>query len=566
MLKPMLARGELRCLGATTTDEYRKHIEKDPALARRFQPVFVGEPSVADTITLLRGIKPKYEVYHGVTVKDEALVSAATMADRYITERHLPDKAIDLVDEAMARVKLQQQSRPDEIEALDREVLVLDIEKNALQKEKDPGAEARKAEIGRLLQQKKVQLAELERKWREEKTRLETIQTLRTELDARRTELERVTRTGGLDRAAELQYSVIPRLEQNIVDETAKTKQTDQSVLHTVVDAQDIAKVVAMSTGIPVNDLLEGERAKILHMEHSIRERIVGQDPAVEAISNAIRRARAGITAPHRPLGSFLFLGPTGVGKTALCKALSQFLFNTEAALLRIDMSEYMERFSVSRLIGAPPGYVGYEEGGTLTEAVRRRPYQVILLDEFEKAHREVSNLLLQVLDDGILTDSQGHRVNFENTVVVMTSNLGADILAGLGPETPAASVRDQIMARVRGHFSPEFVNRLDDIILFNKLSRSDIARVVGIQLAELKALLLSRDIHLSFTDELEEHIADKGFDPVYGARPLKRVIQSELLNRLASQLLEGSIKKGDHVQFATDTNKDVLFKVLSED
>ncbi|HFD14775.1 MAG TPA: ATP-dependent chaperone ClpB [Rhodospirillales bacterium] len=546
MLKPALARGELHCIGATTLDEYRKYIEKDQALARRFQPVFVAEPSVEDTISILRGLKEKYELHHGVRITDSAIVAAATLSHRYISDRFLPDKAIDLIDEAAARKRMQIDSKPEELDELDRKIIQLKIEREALKKETDPASRERLQKLEKELSELEQQAAELSARWQAEKSKLEEVRRLKEQLDRARIELEQAQRSGDLAKAGELAYGTIPELERKLQE--AEAEQATRMVQEEVT-AQDIAQVVSRWTGIPVDKLMEGEREKLLHMEEKLRERVVGQEDALQAVSNAVRRARAGLQDPNRPMGSFLFLGPTGVGKTELCKALAEFLFDDERALLRIDMSEFMEKHSVARLIGAPPGYVGYEEGGVLTEAVRRRPYQVILFDEVEKAHPDVFNVLLQVLDDGRLTDSQGHVVDFRNTLIVLTSNLGSEYLAALPEGAPASQAREQVMQVVRATFRPEFLNRLDEIILFNRLGREQMRDIVEIQLRRLRKLLEDRRITLDITDAAKDWLAKAGYDPVYGARPLKRMIQRHLQDPLASMILEGRIKEGDTVK-----------------
>jgi ATP-dependent Clp protease ATP-binding subunit ClpB len=544
MLKPALARGELHCIGATTLDEYRKNIEKDAALARRFQPVFVDEPSVEETISILRGLKEKYEVHHGVRITDSAIVAAATLSNRYITDRHLPDKAIDLIDEAASRLRMEIDSKPEEIDEVDRKVIQLKIEREALKKETDAASKERLAKVEQEISDLERRSAELTARWRAEKEKLGTVQRLKEQLDAARGELETAQRRGDLQRAGELLYSVIPTLEKQLAQTPAQGQMLKQEVT-----TEEVAEVVSRWTGIPVDRMLEGEREKLLHMDEKLRERVVGQDQAIHAVANAVRRARAGLQDPNRPIGSFLFLGPTGVGKTELCKALAEFLFDDEHAMIRVDMSEYMERHSVARLIGAPPGYIGYEEGGSLTEAVRRRPYQVILFDEVEKAHNDVFNILLQVLDDGRLTDGQGHTVDFRNTLIALTSNLGSEFLAALPEGQPAEAARDQVMEIVRRSFRPEFLNRLDEIILFNRLGRSEMKRIVDIQLRQLQQLLAERKITLKIDDTAKTWLANTGYDPVYGARPLKRVIQRELQNPLATMLLSGTIKDGEAVR-----------------
>jgi ATP-dependent Clp protease ATP-binding subunit ClpB len=551
MLKPALARGELHCIGATTLDEYRKNIEKDAALARRFQPVFVGEPSVEETISILRGLKEKYEVHHGVRITDGAIVAAATLSNRYITDRHLPDKAIDLIDEAASRLRIQIDSKPEQIDELDRKIVQLKIEREALKKETDQASKERLTRVEQEISELERRSAELTARWRAEKDKLGSVQRLKEQLDQARGELETAQRRGDLQRAGELLYSVIPTIEKKLAETPAQGQMLKQEVT-----TEEIAEVVSRWTGIPVDKMLEGERAKLLHMDDKLRERVVGQDQAIHAVANAVRRARAGLQDPNRPMGSFLFLGPTGVGKTELCKALAEFLFDDEHAMVRVDMSEYMERHSVARLIGAPPGYVGYEEGGSLTEAVRRRPYQVILFDEIEKAHNDVFNILLQVLDDGRLTDGQGHTVDFRNTLIVLTSNLGSEYLAALPEGQPAEAARDQVMEVVRRSFRPEFLNRLDEIILFNRLGRNEMKRIVDIQLRHLQQLLADRKIVLEINDKAKTWLANTGYDPVYGARPLKRVIQRELQNPLATSLLSGVIKDGETVRVSVQDGR----------
>jgi ATP-dependent Clp protease ATP-binding subunit ClpB len=551
MLKPALARGELHCIGATTLDEYRKHIEKDAALARRFQPVFVDEPTVEETISILRGLKEKYEIHHGVRITDGAIVAAATLSNRYITDRFLPDKAIDLIDEAASRLRMQIDSKPEAIDELDRRIMQLQIEREALKKETDPASKERLQRVEQEIAELERRSAELSARWRAEKEKIEAVKRLKAQLDQARSELEIAQRRGDLQRAGELLYSVIPELERRLAESS-----TQGQMLRQEVTAEDVAQVVAKWTGIPVERMLEGEREKLLHMEDKLRERVVGQDHAVAAVADAVRRARAGLQDPRRPIGSFLFLGPTGVGKTEMCKALAEFLFDDEHAMLRMDMSEYMEKHSVARLIGAPPGYVGYEEGGTLTEAVRRRPYQVILFDEIEKAHNDVFNILLQVLDDGRLTDGQGHTVDFRNTIIVLTSNLGSEYLAALLEGQPAEAARDQVMEVVRRAFRPEFLNRIDEIILFNRLGRAEMKRIVDIQLKHLERLLADRKITLRIDEQAKIWLANTGYDPVYGARPLKRVIQRELQNPLATMLLAGTLKDGDTVEVSVQDGR----------
>ncbi len=548
LLKPALARGLLHCIGATTLDEYRKHVEKDAALARRFQPVFVGEPSVEDTVSILRGIKEKYELHHGVRIADAALVAAATLSSRYITDRFLPDKAIDLVDEAASRLRMQVDSKPEELDELDRRLIQLKIEREALRKEEDAASRDRLAKLEK-------ELAELEEKsnamtaeWNAEKARVQETQTLKEKLDKARSDAEVAQRQGDLAKASELQYGTIPELEKKIA-----AAGRDGQLVNQAVTEDEIAAVVSRWTGIPVDKMLEGERAKLLRMEDELRKRVVGQEDALKAVSNAVRRARAGLQDPNRPIGSFLFLGPTGVGKTELTKALAAFLFDDERAMVRIDMSEFMEKHAVSRLIGAPPGYVGYEEGGVLTEAVRRRPYQVVLFDEVEKAHEDVFNVLLQVLDDGRLTDGQGRTVDFKNTIIVLTSNLGSDILANQPEGEDVEFARAQVMRVVRDRFRPEFLNRLDEVILFRRLQRADMDYIVDIQIGRLRGLLQDRKVVLELDDPARDWLAEAGYDPVYGARPLKRVIQRNLQNPLAGLILEGTIRDGGTVQVSAD-------------
>ena len=542
LIKPELARGALHCIGATTLDEYRKHIEKDAALARRFQAVFVGEPSVEDTISILRGIKEKYELHHGVRITDGALVAAATLSNRYITDRFLPDKAIDLIDEAASRLRMQVDSKPEELDELDRRLMQLKIEREALRKEPDAASRERLERLERELAELEEASNAMTAAWNAEKGQVADTQKLKEELDRAKSEVEMAQRRGDLGRASELLYGVIPEIEKKLA------AAGDGKLVNEAVTEKDIAGVVARWTGIPVDRMLEGERAKLLRMEDELRKRVVGQEEALKAVANAVRRARAGLQDPNRPIGSFLFLGPTGVGKTELTKALAEFLFDDERAMVRIDMSEFMEKHAVSRLIGAPPGYVGYDEGGVLTEAVRRRPYQVILFDEVEKAHEDVFNVLLQVLDDGRLTDGQGRTVDFKNTIIVLTSNLGSDVLAAQAEGEPTALVLGHVMAAVRAHFRPEFLNRLDEIVLFRRLQRSDMATIVQIQLAHLRKLLEDRKIGLELDRSALEWLASEGYDSTYGARPLKRVIQRSLQNPLAGMILEGAVKEDDTV------------------
>lgn len=551
LLKPALARGELHCIGATTLDEYRKHVEKDAALARRFQPVFVNEPSVEDTISILRGLKDKYEQHHGVRITDSAIVSAATLSNRYITDRFLPDKAIDLVDEAAARLRMQVDSKPEELDSIDREIVRLKIEQEALKKESDAGSKERLKNLEAELKTLEKQSSDLTARWKSEKDKLSDAQKLKTELEQLRTELANAQRSGEYQRAGELAYGRIPELEKKL--KAVEDSEAKGAVVEEAVTSQHIAQVVSRWTGIPVDKMLEGEREKLLKMEEQLARRVVGQAEAVKAVSTAVRRARAGLQDPNRPIGSFMFLGPTGVGKTELTKALAAFLFDDETAMVRMDMSEYMEKHSVARLIGAPPGYVGYDEGGALTEAVRRRPYQVILFDEIEKAHPDVFNVLLQVLDDGRLTDGQGRTVDFRNTLIVMTSNLGAEFLVNQPEGQDTDAVRDEVMAVVRAAFRPEFLNRVDEIILFHRLQRSDMGRIVDIQMVRLQKLLDDRKITIALDKAAREWLAEKGYDPAYGARPLKRVIQKYLQDPLAELILSGKVKDGDNVKVSAN-------------
>jgi ATP-dependent Clp protease ATP-binding subunit ClpB len=542
MLKPALARGELHCVGATTLDEYRKHIEKDAALARRFQPVFVGEPTVEDTISILRGIKEKYELHHGVRITDSALVAAATLSHRYISDRFLPDKAIDLMDEAASRLRMEVDSKPEELDALDRDILQKEIEAEALKQETDAASQDRLAKLVKELSALKDRSIEMTARWQAERDKLKGATELKEQIDQARIELETATRQGNFARAGELKYGVLPELEKRLQEAEAAggTKLVEEAVT-----PEQVAEVVERWTGIPVSKQLEGEREKLLRMEEELGRRVIGQKEAVTAVSNAVRRARAGLNDPNRPLGSFLFLGPTGVGKTELTKALASFLFDDDQAMVRIDMSEFMEKHSVARLIGAPPGYVGYDEGGVLTEAVRRRPYQVLLFDEVEKAHPDVFNVLLQVLDDGRLTDGQGNVVDFKNTLIILTSNLGSQALSQLPEGANAEAARDQVMAAVRAHFRPEFLNRLDEIVIFDRLTRKNMDGIVDIQLGLLEKRLASRNIELKVSEDARNWLANRGYDPVYGARPLKRVIQRELQDQLAQKLLAGEILDG---------------------
>ncbi len=554
LLKPALARGELHCIGATTLDEFRKHVEKDAALARRFQPVFVAEPNVQDTISILRGLKEKYEVHHGVRITDAAIVAAATLSNRYIADRFLPDKAIDLVDEAASRLRMQVDSKPEELDELDRRILQLRIEQEALKKETDAASRDRLVKLSGELGNLEEKSAALTQRWQAEKGKLGDAQKLKEQLDEARNDLLRAQRRGEYQRAGELTYGVIPELEKKLAEVEGKAGEV---LVAEAVTPDMVAGVVSRWTGVPVDKMLEGERDKLLRMEDVIGERVVGQPEAVHAVATAVRRARAGLQDPNRPIGSFMFLGPTGVGKTELTKALASFLFDDETAMVRIDMSEYMEKHSVSRLIGAPPGYVGYEEGGALTEAVRRRPYQVILFDEIEKAHADVFNVLLQVLDEGRLTDGQGRTVDFRNVLIVMTSNLGADYLVMQPDGADSSAVRDEVMNAVRAHFRPEFLNRIDEIILFHRLRRDDMGAIVDIQLARLAKLLEDRKITLDLSPAARTWLADKGYDPAYGARPLKRAIQKAVQDPLAERLLAGKVRDGSEI--AIDAGPDGL-------
>ncbi|MEZ5733195.1 MAG: ATP-dependent chaperone ClpB [Paracoccaceae bacterium] len=545
LIKPALARGELHCVGATTLDEYRKYVEKDAALARRFQPVMIEEPTVEDTISILRGIKEKYELHHGVDISDAALVAAATLSHRYITDRFLPDKAIDLMDEAASRLRMEVDSKPEELDALDREILQKQIEAEALKKEKDSASQDRLEKLEKELAELQERSAEMTARWQAERDQRDVAQDARGELDRARQELEQAKREGNLSRAGELSYGIIPGLERTLAE--AESREGGRLV-EEAVRPEQIAEVVERWTGIPTSKMLEGEREKLLKMEEELGKRVIGQRQAVVAVSNAVRRARAGLQDENRPLGSFLFLGPTGVGKTELTKALAEYLFDDDNAMVRIDMSEFMEKHSVARLIGAPPGYVGYDEGGVLTEAVRRRPYQVVLFDEVEKAHPEVFNVLLQVLDDGVLTDGQGHRVDFKQTLIVLTSNLGSQALSQLPEGADAAQARRDVMDAVRAHFRPEFLNRLDDQIIFDRLTRGDMDGIVRIQLARLEKRLAQRKMSLDLDEGARQWLADEGYDPVFGARPLKRVIQRSLQDRLAEMILAGDVTDGDTV------------------
>jgi ATP-dependent Clp protease ATP-binding subunit ClpB len=561
LLKPALARGTLHCIGATTLDEYRQYIEKDQALARRFQPIYAQEPSVEDTISILRGIKEKYEVHHGIKIKDSALIAAATLSNRYITDRFLPDKAIDLIDEAASSLKIEVESKPNELDEMDRKIIQLKIELEALKKEDDKASKDRVEALNKELKEVEKRSAEMTSLWKAEKNKLNKINELKGKIEQAKYELEVAQRDGNLAKAGEISYGTIPTLQKELV---VFEEQTSQKMMRESVGEDDIAAIIAKSTGIPVDKILSGEKEKLLKMEDFLRNRVVGQEEALQAVSNAVRRSRAGLQDDNRPIGSFLFLGPTGVGKTELCKALAEFIFDDESAILRVDMSEFMEKHSVARLIGAPPGYVGYEQGGVLTEAVRRRPYQVILFDEVEKAHGDVFNILLQVLDDGRLTDGQGRVVNFTNSLIILTSNLGSQVLSqiddeGLKPKE-AAKQKDEIFNRVmevvRGHFKPEFLNRLDEIILFNKLSRKNMENIVVVQFQRLAKRLLNRNIKLELDKTAQDYLAEKGYDFVYGARPLKRLIQREIENVLAEKILRGEILDGQKVEVVEKDGK----------
>jgi ATP-dependent Clp protease ATP-binding subunit ClpB len=562
MLKPALARGELHAVGATTLDEYRKHIEKDAALERRFQPIFVGEPSVEDTIAILRGLKERYEVHHGVRIKDSAIVAAATLSHRYITDRFLPDKAVDLMDEAASRLRIEIDSMPVELDEIERRIVQLEIEREALRKERDKESKERLAKLEAEIADLKESTAEMKVHWQNEKAAIKSIRDTKAEIETAKADYERAERQGDLNKAAELRYGKIASLEKRLVEENAKlaTLQKDRQMLKEEVDEDDVAEVVSSWTGIPVSRMLEGERAKLLKMEERLRVRVVGQDEAIHVVSDSVRRARAGLQDPRRPIGSFIFMGPTGVGKTELGRALAEFLFDDEDAMVRIDMSEFMEKHSVARLIGAPPGYVGYEEGGYLTEAVRRRPYSVVLMDEIEKAHPEVFNVLLQILDDGRLTDGKGRTVDFTNTIVIMTSNVGSQWIQELGGTNPD-EMRRRVTEALHGQFRPEFLNRIDEIVIFNSLTLTEIKAIVDIQLDRLRAMLKDRKMDVELSDAAKDMVAKEGFDPVYGARPLKRTLQREIQNPLAVRILEGDFKEGDTVVVGVKDGK-LNFKV----
>ena len=568
MLKPQLARGELRCIGATTLDEYRKHIEKDPALERRFQPVFVEEPSVEDTIAILRGLKERYETHHGIRIQDAALVSAATLSHRYITDRFLPDKAVDLMDEAASRIRMELDSMPTEIDQLERRIMQLEIEQTALKKEKDPGSQERLKKLERELADLKEQSTKLKAQWQNEKAAINAVSIIAQQLEQAKIEMEKAQRQGDLNTAAQIQYGRIPELQNKLSDaekQMSSQQPSEQRLLKEEVTEEDIAEVVSSWTGIPVTKMLEGERQKLIHMEERLARRVVGQEEAIEAVSNAVRRARSGLQDPNRPVGSFIFLGPTGVGKTELARALAEFLFDDENAMVRIDMSEYMEKHTVARLLGAPPGYVGYEEGGQLSEAIRRRPYSVVLFDEIEKAHHDVFNVLLQVLDDGRLTDGQGRTVDFKNTVIIMTSNIGSPIIqeyfeAGKLTTKDKTEMEERVKIEMRGHFRPEFLNRVDDIIIFHRLDEKQITHIVDIQLERVAKRLAQQHFTLTVDKAAKGLLAKQGYDPQFGARPLKRTIQEYLLDPLATKILSGDFKPGDAIT-ATAQGDEIVFE-----
>jgi ATP-dependent Clp protease ATP-binding subunit ClpB len=559
MLKPALARGELHCIGATTLDEYRKHVEKDAALERRFQQVFVDEPTVEETISILRGLKDKYEVHHGVKIKDEALIAAAVLSNRYITGRFLPDKAVDLIDEAAARLRMEIDSMPTEIDEIERRVMQLEIEREALKKEKDEASVEKLNLIEKQIGNLREEADSLKAHWQREKEHISEIRKIKEEIDRVKMEAEKAQRLSDLSKASELLYGKLPELNKKLEDKSKELAEIQKAkkMLKEEVDAEDIAEIVSKWTGIPVSRLMEGEVEKLIHMEERLSKRVVGQEEAIRAVSDALRRSRAGLSDPKRPIGSFIFLGPTGVGKTELARALAEFMFDDENAMVRIDMSEYMEKHTVSRLIGAPPGYIGYEEGGQLTEAVRRRPYSVILFDEIEKAHNDVFNILLQILEDGRLTDGHGRTVDFRNAVIIMTSNLGSSDIQGMMKEE---AVRKTVMNVLREHFRPEFLNRVDEVIIFRSLSMEQLKEIVGIQLEHLRKRLSEKKIELELKDEAKELLAEKGYDPVYGARPLKRTIQRLIENPLAAKILQGEFKEGDTVVVDVDKNKEFVF------
>jgi len=564
MLKPALARGELRCIGATTINEFRKYVEKDAALERRFQPVFVAEPSVEDTIAILRGLKERYELHHGVRIQDAAIVAAATLSNRYITDRFLPDKAVDLIDESASKLRTEIDSLPAEIDEKERRRIQLEIERQALVKEKDAESKARRAKIEDELTELTAEVDKLKGQWQQEKELIKAVSGVAERIEATRLEAERAEREGDLGRAAELRYGQLTGLERDLNARKAELSELQQNsgaaLLSEEVSPEDVAEIVAKWTGIPVSRMLEGEREKLIHMEERLGQRVVGQEEAIVAVANAVRRSRSGLSDPNRPIGSFLFLGPTGVGKTELCRALAWFMFDDEQALVRLDMSEYMEKHSVARMIGAPPGYVGYEEGGQLTEAVRRRPYAVILLDEIEKAHPEVFNILLQMLDDGRMTDGHGRTVDFKNSIVIMTSNIGSQFIQDLSGEANRNRMVDLVMEALKGQFKPEFLNRVDDIIIFHSLTREHLGRIIDIQLSYLKARLAERRLDIVLSDEAKKRLAEEGYDPVYGARPLKRAIQRLLQNNLAVKLLEGQFLEGDTIQVDVGPDGEFIF------
>jgi ATP-dependent Clp protease ATP-binding subunit ClpB len=562
MLKPALARGELRCVGATTLDEYRKHIEKDAALERRFQPVLVTEPSVEDTISILRGLKERYEVHHGVRIKDSALVAAATLSHRYISDRFLPDKAIDLIDEAASRLRMEIDSMPTELDEIERRIRQLEIEKEAIKKEKDPASKDRLAKIDREIAHLQEDRNRLRLQWESEKESIRKIRHAKEEIERARIEADKAEREGNLGRAAELRYGRLTELSKQLEAENRRLQelQSRQKMLKEEVDEEDVAEIVSKWTGIPLSRMLESELQKLVKMEQRLKERVIGQDEAIEVVSNAVRRSRAGIQEPNRPMGSFIFMGPTGVGKTELARALAEFLFDDEQALIRIDMSEYMEKHAVSRLIGAPPGYVGFEEGGQLTEAVRRKPYSIVLFDEIEKAHPDVFNILLQLLDDGRLTDGQGRTVDFKNTVVIMTSNLGSQQIQELGNRNEE-EMRKSVLAALRAQFRPEFLNRIDDIVIFHPLGLPELMAIIEIQMKNLKARLAEKKLELVLTDKAKKYLAQEGYDPIYGARPLKRIIQRDILNPLSLQLLQGNFKEGDTIEVDISPDRNIGLK-----
>jgi ATP-dependent Clp protease ATP-binding subunit ClpB len=565
MLKPLLARGELRCVGATTLNEYQKYIEKDAALERRFQPVYVDEPSVEETIAILRGLKERYEVHHGVRIKDTALVAAATLSHRYITDRFLPDKAIDLVDEAASKLRIEIDSMPIEIDEVERRIVQLEIERQALQKEKAPASKERRAKLEQELADLKERSAAMKAEWQREKQAIAKLKEIKARIEQVRFELEQATRQGDLTKAAELRYGTLPTLERELQEEEKRLASTEgrPRMLKEEVDEEDVAEVVSKWTGIPVSRMLEGEVQKLLRIEDRLRERVVGQDDALLTVANAVRRSRAGLGDPRKPIGTFIFMGPTGVGKTELARALAEFLFDDEKAMVRIDMTEYMEKHTVSRLVGAPPGYVGYEEGGQLTEAVRRRPYAVVLFDEIEKAHHDVFNILLQVLDDGRLTDGKGRTVDFRNTVIIMTSNVASDLImemAKRGQDFGEAG-KDRIMEALRGTFRPEFLNRIDEIVIFRALDPEDIERIVDIQMRDVQKRLAERKITVELTAEARKVLAERGYDPVFGARPLKRAIQRMIENPLAVEVLAGKFREGDHVIIDSTDRETFVFR-----